>query len=296
MKSRAAKDFVGWQAFSEDLTHFVFSSNVSFADGGEASTPQIKCCSYDVGEFEAGRCCPGPIYDNNTETGEIELVSEREDHTRFQGVPLKVSSDGSHILMSETADSLIRIPRPLYMRFGGHTYDIGDGAPVDYVSMTADGSTVYFTAKAQLTPEDTDKSVDLYVWNESDPTAVTLVSKGTAGKEGNRDDCKLGWIENCDIQVIEVSNPVVPGQSNGNVTGNQTTDTTRASRSGDVYFVSPEQLDGARGSFGQANIYLYHDGALRFVASAEPESASARRPFLTDTTPTAKPGRSAACR
>ncbi len=271
-------DFVGWQAFSEDLSHFVFSSNVSFADGGETFDSEIKCCSYDETDFAAGRCCPGPIYDNDTETGAIELVSEREDHTRFQGVPLKVSADGSHILMSETADSLIRIPRPLYMRFGGNTYDIGNSAPASYVSMTSDGSTVYFTAKAALNSEDTDTSLDLYAWHQSDPTEVTLVSKGSTGEEGNRDDCNLAWVEKCDIQIIEVSNPVVAGQSNGNLTGNQTTDTNTGTRSGDVYFVSPEQLDGARGSFGQANIYLYHEGSVRFVASAEPQACPTNFP------------------
>jgi hypothetical protein len=276
------KDFVGWQAFSEDLTHFVFSSNVSFADGGEAFPDAIECCSYNFGEFEAGRCCPGPIYDNDTETGEIGLISEREDGTRFQGVPLKVSGDGSHVLMSETADALIDIPRPLYMRVGGQTYDIADRASLEYVDMTADGSTVYFTAKSQLVLGDEDESVDMYVWSEDSPNTVTLVSKGATGNEGNRDDCKLGWIENCDIQVIEVSNPVIPGQSNGNGTGNQTTDSPVGKEAGDIYFVSAEQLDGARGSFGQANVYLFHDGGLRFVVSAEPESCIGRRPFLTD--------------
>ena len=124
----------------------------------------------------------------------------------------------------ETADALIDIPRPLYMRVGGQTYDIGDRANLEYVDMTADGSTVYFTAKDQLVPGDEDESVDMYLWSEDDPTAVTLVSKGSTGNEGNRDDCKLDWIEKCDIQAIEVSNPFVPGQMNGNATGNQTTE------------------------------------------------------------------------
>ncbi len=276
------ESFVGWQAFSEDLSHFVFSSNIAFAPGGEEFAASIKCCSFDEHEFEAGRCCPGPIYDNDTETGEVDLISEREDHSHFQGVPVKVSSDGSHILMSETADSLVRIPRPLYMRVGGQTYDIANRAPADYVEMTANGSTVYFTSTEQLTADDHDHSVDLFVWNDSEPHAVTRVSKGISGNEGDRDNCELTWVENCDIQYIDFNNTTYAGASNGNVTGNETSDSSVASATGDIYFVSPEQLDGARGSFGQANIYLYHEGNVRFVASAEPESCIGRKPTYFD--------------
>jgi hypothetical protein len=53
------------------------------------------------------------------------------------------------------------------------------------------------------------------------------------------------------------------------VTGNGVTDSPVAGNSGDIYFISPEQLDGARGRFGEANVYRYAHGALRFVTTLE---------------------------
>jgi hypothetical protein len=43
-------------------------------------------------------------------------------------------------------------------------------------------------------------------------------------------------------------------------------DSSLAHESGDIYFYSPEQLDGTNGIAGQQNLYLYRDGAVSFVA------------------------------
>jgi hypothetical protein len=271
--------FVGWQDFDAELEHFVFSSNVAFVPGAESFGRTIEVGGTNAAEFKRGRCCPGPIYDNNTRTGEIDLISEREDGSSFWGIPVEVSDDGSHILMGETADSILEVAAPLYMRMEDRTYDIAHGAPVEYMGMDGSGSTVYFTSRQQLTADDHDISKDVFLWEDGDPTHIKRISKGSTGNNGDRDDCELDWVKNCDIQAFDVrqllktKNPLQSGQvaANGQATGNLETDNVVSKDSGDTYFVSPEQLDGARGSFGQANIYLYHDGQLRFVASAEPK-------------------------
>jgi hypothetical protein len=289
--------FVGWQAFDAELDHYVFSSNVAFVPGAETFADSIVSPGpIEAAEWKRGKCCPGPIYDNNTSTGEINLISEREDGSNFRGVPIEVSDNGSHILMGETADGLLKVSAPLFMRMDGKTYDIAGGAPVEFLGMDGSGSTVYFTSRQPLTADDHDTSKDLFVWKDSSPAEITRVSKGLSGNDGDRDNCELGWVEKCDIQTIDVrsllktKNPFQGGQvsPNGQESGNLETDNPVSKESGDVYFVSPEQLDGARGSFGQANIYLYHDGALRFVASAEPQSCvdpavSADNPEYTPT-------------
>ena len=196
------KEFVGWQAFSGDLTHFVFSSNVAFIPGVESFQDAINCCNYPQWEYEVGKCCPAPIYDNNRETGEYELVSLREDGSGFRGIPVKVSENGSHIVMAETGDTTLGYARPFFVRFDGQSYDIGDGAQSKFVDMTKDGSIAYFTSSAQLTTDDHDNSVDLFRWEDSKPTELTRVSKGSTSNDGDRDDCKLDWVENCDIQVL----------------------------------------------------------------------------------------------
>ena len=53
------------------------------------------------------------------------------------------------------------------------TYDVSQGHDVTYVGMTADGSKVYFTSAEQLTREDHDASVDLYMWSEEATTKAT---------------------------------------------------------------------------------------------------------------------------
>ena len=61
-------------------------------------------------------------------------------------------------------------PSHLYMRVDDAvTYDVSQGYDVNYVGMTADGSKVYFTTDQQLAPEDTDTSVDLYMWSAKRP-------------------------------------------------------------------------------------------------------------------------------
>ncbi len=46
------------------------------------------------------------------------------------------------------------------------------GHDVDYVGMTADGSKVYFTSEEQLTTEDPDTQLDLYMWSDGEEEAT----------------------------------------------------------------------------------------------------------------------------
>ena len=47
-------------------------------------------------------------------------------------------------------------------------------------------------------------------------------------------------------------------------------DSSIASKSGDIYFFSPEQLVGTRGVPNQENVYVFHNGAVQYVATLEP--------------------------
>ena len=198
-------------------TSRISSSPRTFLRRRRRSVPdQIKCCAYDISQWEAGRCCPGPIYDNNTETGDGRIRLRTPRQLPFPGDPGEGSSNGSHILMSETADSLIHHPGGSTCDSEGRRMTSAERAPVRYVGMTSNGSTVYFTREPATEPEDTDTSLDLYVWHHSDPKTVTLVSNGSTGEEGNRDNCRLSWVEKCDVQFMEPNSPAFPGESNGN--------------------------------------------------------------------------------
>ncbi len=271
---------------SEDLNHFVFATEWNvFAPGGQLSAP-------------------GSVYDNETASGQISVASKAPDGENIQpepsdnaGDPLQipaVSRSGSHILMAAGGTGpcgFATCPIPpcgedysatkrcqmqlshLYMRVSeAVTYDVSRGHYVDYVGTNGNATKVYFTSEEELTPDDKDTSTDLYMWAES-TNDLTLISKGNnagnPGEPGQTDSCKGGLVTahagattNCGIATYThwFYCKVVDG-------GNCQTDSNIASEAGDIYFFSPEQLDGSRGIPGQSNLYDYREGQTEYVTT-----------------------------
>ncbi len=271
---------------SEDLSHFVFSTEWSqFTPDGQL-TP------------------PGSVYDNNIGQNRVSLASRLANGSPIPsepgdqvGDPLQipaVSSDGSRILMAagvtgpcgsatcETSPcgnyfgSTPRCPMQpshLYMRADeAVTYDVSQGHGVKYVGMTSNGSTVYFTSPEQLTTDDHDSSVDLYSWSLEKEKAgeppLTLISVGSSG-EGNSNSCTSDFTTACG--VVPYSGQAYC-QLTGGRGGNCRSDSSIASENGDIYFFSPELLDGSRGIPNQKNLYLYRNGALQYVTTLTTDS------------------------
>ncbi len=277
------EEFVGEPQASTDFSHFVFSANKVFAPGGQPSSQQMYCCfpSANISEYTGPP--KGSVYDNDLETGAVVLASRKGDpaETPFEGFVFDVSEDGSRILMAEETNMAFQrvgqlgptnkftaeVQGPLYLRAdAAHTYEIAPGHKIRYVGSSGDGSIVYLTSKEQLTLDDTDASQDLFVWREGEPNQLTLVSKGSGGA-GNSDACSVGWTERCDVGIINFS---LFASNIGGDGGNGTSDNFIASKTGEIYFESPEQLDGPKGEFGAVNLYLYREGTVRFVASMQP--------------------------
>jgi hypothetical protein len=276
------EDFVGVPRASTDFSHFVFSSNVVFAPGGEPSDQHIECCPPEqTGPY------PGPpkasVYDNDLKTGTVKLASLKGNGVPFQGFVFDISEGGSHILMAEESNSALRPPQnrpgsntpvevlgPLYLRVdGAHTYEIAAGHRIRYVDSTADGETVYLTSKEQLTPDDQDTSSDLFVWHQSKPGVLSRVSVGSGGGAGNFDSCSATWISDCGVGLIEFGSYADAAAGEG---GNALTDSFLAKRTGDIYFLSPEQLIPGQGQPDLENLYLFREGTVRFVAALEVKS------------------------
>ncbi len=259
---------------SPDFSHLAFSSiNVPFTPNGLIEPP-------------------GSVYDYNTKTGSTELISllpggghvdipeplgAKETHQflifpssqpflagypeLWQPVKMhqSISTDGSHILMAASDGQWISFGEPseepptyLYMRVDDAiTYDVGQGHAVKYVGMTPDGSKVFFTSDQQLTGEDTDHSVDLYMWTEANEGEIKLISKGEPGT-GNGEECHADWTEGCDALPVE---------------GAYETDNSIAEETGEIYFYSPEILQGTEATQGGQNLYRYHNGSVTYVAS-----------------------------
>jgi hypothetical protein len=270
----SGEDFVGELRASADLSHFVFSSDIPFLSGG----------------------VPGDVYDNNVEAGTVEIVSRTESGAPFTGAPVEVSDDGSHILMTDQpvphcpgASCPPIPPGAFYMRLGGNTYDVTEGEDAKFAGMTDDGSKVYFTSDVQITTDDTDTSTDLFLWEDSSPNVVTRISAGGEGT-GNTDSCTPfdTWIEKCGaIPVSEWGHSCSQNAdvcdtyprffaeyswAQGGRGGNGIDDNFVAAESGDIYFMSPERLDGpGDGAPDYENLYLYRDGDVRFVARLNTE-------------------------
>ena len=266
---------------SEDLSHFVFATEWNrFTPDGQLSAP-------------------GSVYDNDIAENRVAVASRLSsgepipaEPTDEAGDPLQIpalSSDGSRILMAAgvtgpcgsatcpaspcgsyfgyTSRCPMQ-PSDLYMRVDGAvTYDVSQSHRVTYVGMTSDGSKVYFTSPEQLTPEDHDSSVDLYLWSEEKEERgeppLTLVSIGPGG-EGNSDGCSSNFTTACG--VVPYSGQAYC-QLNGGRGGNCRSDSFMASENGDIYFLSPELLDGSRGIPNQKNLYDYRNGGLQYVTT-----------------------------
>lgn len=277
--------FVGIPEASSDFSNFVFQSNLVFADGGNHVDREITCCD---GAFYP-QVPPASIYDNDLETGEVRLASVKADDTDFEGYVFNISEDGSHILMGEeraegateytppNSHVVKDIKGPFYLRVDGdHTFEIGAGHTLAYVGATSNGETIYFRSPDQLAPNDDDTSSDIYVWRESDPATLTLVSIGDSGSAGNEDDCSVPWNGGgCNVETIDLIkySGVLDkiGGFNGGQGGNGYTDSAISSVSGDLYFISPEALVAGKGEPGKANLYLFRKNTLRFVAALKPE-------------------------
>jgi hypothetical protein len=250
---------------SADFSHYAFSSNdLAFAEGGLTTSP-------------------GSAYDNDLETGAVEIISKTPAGENIPGkagdwiqIPA-VSPEGSHILMA-TLGTAAPNPPPvlpstyhLYMRVNNAiSYDVStsevDGLnhEVSWVGATRDLSRVFFTSPEQLTADDTDTGVDLYMWveNGGSPDLVRL-SHGTEGSVGNSDACGAVWISKCGIQVV-------PTKTEPRI------DSPFARETGEIYFYSPEQLDGTKGIPSKRNLYVYRNGTARHVVTLEPEKGASR--------------------
>jgi hypothetical protein len=239
--------FVGSHRPSPDFSHYAFSSrDVAFAPGGLTGAPGS---AYD-NEIAAKTVT---IVSRTASGGDIPQDASAGGSSEYIRIPA-ISKDGSHILMSTVAPGG---KTHLYMRVDDAvSYDISLGEDmqnhgVAFAGMTEDGSAVYFTTAAQMTADDHDSSVDLYRWAENggNPT-LTRLSKGTEGS-GDRDSCNSGWTTACGVEIPS--------------------DHPLASRAGDIYFYSPEELDGARGVPGKRNIYVWRAAteAVHHVATLE---------------------------
>jgi hypothetical protein len=264
---------------SADFSHLAFSSNnLAWSKGGVQESPG-SAYDYDTKTHSISliSVMPNgePIGSTSSEPKPYEFIFFPGNTigytgyppTPYQGAPSRelgsgVSDDGSHILMATAGG--------LFPEYGGHltenivlymrvndetTYLVSKGHKVNYIGMTSDGTKVFFTSKEQLTAEDTDNSLDLYMWSQA-TDSLKLLSASPTG--GNGSSCESDWAPTCGIEVVH---------------GEDESDNSYAYGNGDVYFFSPELLAGPNhGSPGQRNLYVFRNGAPQYVTTLEDQS------------------------
>jgi hypothetical protein len=281
------ENFDGVAKMSPDFSHFAFSSrNIRFAEGGLVAAP-------------------GSVYDNDLAGETVTVVSKtaagtpipqssanKGDKFEYIKVPA-ISRDGSHILMStgttprcpvNPAIGGCNAPGPvvLWMTVNASvSYDVSRGQPATLVGMTSSGDKVYFLSSYQLTPDDTDSSVDLYMWSAADDS-LTRVSAGQGAEAGvgNTDSCTAAWTSGCDVAAIDLG---LDEQSVANVGGQPhiSPDSAIAANNGALLFYSPEALTGEKVN-GQRNLYLFENGILHYLASLAPTGPVSRVQLTPD--------------
>jgi hypothetical protein len=253
--------FVGTARVDPELTTYAFSS-IKMAFTGDGLTEPV-----------------GSAYVDDVQSGDITLISKTEGgqdipkdpnsgvSDEFIRLPA-MSDDGTHVLMSTGgANGTVH----LYLRDvdQGASYEVSaDESSVNqgvkFEGMTSDGSRVYYSTNKQMTTDDTDTSIDLYMWDEATNSSTRISDSGNLA--GNTDACSASWNGGkCNIQVV----PVTPKE-------NKRFDSAMAIDNGAIYFYSPELLDGARGLPNKRNLYVYRDGVLQHVATLDPNGAASR--------------------
>jgi hypothetical protein len=273
-----AEEFIGDGIASPDYSHYGFGSlDVAFAPGGLTVPPGS---AYDndaaantatvISKLPGGGNIPQDPLGCNNEAGRQRQC--KDEFVKVQAL----STDGSNILMSTWAkpsqeyppkneeghnsDTFKRRDVHLYMHTPALNYDLTGGKRAHFVSMDRDGSHVYFTSDEKVTADDHDESVDLFMWEEASGEVIRL-STGDEGEAGDTDkNCNVGWVEKCGIQTIDTTiERFTAGEEEFYTPDNSN------SQNGEIYFYSPEQLDGTNGVAGERNLYVYRNGAPHFV-------------------------------
>jgi hypothetical protein len=296
--------WIGSARINPDYTHYAFSSiKAVFATGGLTDPPGSV---YD-NNLQTGEVAVVSKQENGEDIHSDPKSPLTEEYLRVPGISddgshILISS------AAPTEQTGYRFTRNVHLYMAVNEgngeyahYDLtrdknGKDVGVLYEEddMTADGSKVFFITNKQMTSDDTDTSRDLFEWSEeraknAEPPLVK-VSTGNNGA-GDTDNCKpvkemkktgywgaieVPWTagasgEGEGLNDCSVRLPYIwPGQGGAYGEESNLFDTRVASETGEIYFYSPERLEGARGFPNKRNLYVWRNGKAQFVATFEP--------------------------
>jgi hypothetical protein len=239
--------------FSGDGRFLVFASKYAYEPGADNNGSDLT------------------VYERDLAAGTTRIVSLDGAGATLTGAgisELAISHDGSRVLIGKrvSVDSAGNEYVHPYLfiagRQGSVDLDPGATAGVLFAGMSEDGSKIFFTTTDKLLPSDQDPSADLYeaTADPSGQPTISLLSGGGAAScnpvpnTGRTHWNSVGAAASCDSVAVG---------GGGGVSAD----------GGTVYFLSPEQLDGGKGTANQPNLYRVESaGAPVFVTTLEPDN------------------------
>jgi hypothetical protein len=235
-----AEFFIELLAVTPDLRHMVLSSTAALPP---VTTPQAGSNLY---EWSDGTLQPINILPGNTN------ISETAPGGALLGTGFNegqtISSDGSQVVWSQPGTESLFVREKIgteqaaTVQVDASRGGSGPSGGGEFRTASADGSRIFFTDRNRLTPD------------------------STAGGNGSHQDLYM-----FDVAGRQLSDLTVDGEPSGasmrGVLG--------ASQDGSfVYFVASGSLPGTSASTGHDNLYLWHEGAVRFIAELSPSDNS----------------------
>ncbi len=255
--------------FSADGDHLVFSSTSRFESAGNDETGDVS------------------VYERDRKAGATQVVStdpSGDPLTCLQGAgachgpgnaagiaELDISANGSRVVVGQrvSTDESGNNRFHLYMHLGSSPNSVdltsGAGAGALYDGMTADGTSVFLTTTDKLLGTDTDASADIYEAAVSSGGALTLRLLSTEeGSPSNDDSCNPPGDPNSWNAASGLGGCGAVALAGGAGVG---------AEDGTFYFFSPELLDSAAQTEGEAdqpNLYVVEPGSdPEFVATVD---------------------------
>jgi len=233
------------------------------------------------------------IYDRNLTTEETHVVSKLPGaggnipctlNCETDGIgELALSKDGSHALIGQLVTEKKGAEEKEVARYWHLFMRVGDSATVEltpgpegvlFDGMTEDGSKVFFSSTEHLTGEDTSHTgADIFMWSqkgEEEGHPLTLISKGDSN---TCDPVENSAHEHWNTTGSEKNCGAVAIGGGGGV----------SSADGTIYFLSPEQLDGSKGTPNAPNLYRAGPGddyAPHYVTTLESALTAPHPPKL----------------
>lgn len=219
-------------AASDDFNHVAFLAAAALTPGAPEGVGSVY--RWDDGQLQLASVLP---------SGEAALEGSVVAPSGSQPSRRAMSSDGSRLFFAAGPEvSGGTVATSTYLREGDHTTEItasqktaslGKPGKGLFRTATPDGSKAFFTSGDQLTndSEATPGKADLYRFDAETHELIDLT-------------------------------PTPGGAQVAGVIGDASTDGTY------VYFVAGSQLDGSRGTAGEPNLYLWHEGEpIQFIAT-----------------------------